>query len=131
MIVVDTSVALKWFVPEPGSDRAAELIGQNLFAPNFLRIECANAFRKKIVRNEESVENAVAALEALPRFLTLEPDDALIDRAFQIALELLHPVYDCLFLALAERRNAPLATADEKLVARCRGTPFAARFHPW
>jgi predicted nucleic acid-binding protein len=41
----------------------------------------------------------------------------LLDRALQIALDLKHPVYDFVYLALAERSKIPLVTADRRLVS--------------
>ncbi|MBX9826741.1 MAG: type II toxin-antitoxin system VapC family toxin [Xanthobacteraceae bacterium] len=52
------------------------------------------------------------------------------DRALAIGIELRHPVYDCFYLALAEQRHCQLATADERLIARCAGTPFAKLIKP-
>ena len=48
-------------------------------------------------------------------------------RAVAIARELDHPVYDCFYLALSEALDAPLITADGRLLARLAGTPFAGR----
>jgi predicted nucleic acid-binding protein len=39
----------------------------------------------------------------------------LIKLAARLAAELAHPVYDCLYLALAASRGASLASADERL----------------
>jgi len=39
----------------------------------------------------------------------------LLSRATNLAIEIGHPVYDCLYLALAVETNAPLATADRRL----------------
>jgi len=39
----------------------------------------------------------------------------LVRPAARLAVELGHPVYDCLYLALAASHSAPLATADERL----------------
>ena len=44
--------------------------------------------------------------------------------ALAIAIELRHPVYQCFYLALAERNTSPLVTADEQLIRRCADTPF-------
>ena len=131
MIVVDTSVVFKWFVPEPDSDAAAALIGQDMIAPALLLLECGNAFWKKIRQDEETVENAATALASLPRFVTIEPDEPIAQTAFALAVQLQHPIYDCMFLALAERRNVALATADLKLMERCAGTRFEERLHDW
>ena len=48
-------------------------------------------------------------------------------RALAIARELDHPVHDCFYLALSEALDAPLVTADGRLLARVAGTPSAAR----
>ena len=43
------------------------------------------------------------------------PSAALLPSAARPAVELGHPVYDCLYLALAAAHAAPIATADERL----------------
>ena len=43
MIVVDSSVALKWVLDEPESDAATALKGKELIAPGFWLAEAANA----------------------------------------------------------------------------------------
>ena len=48
-------------------------------------------------------------------------------RAVAIARELDHPVYDCFYLAVSEALDAPLVTADGRLLARVAGTPFSRR----
>ena len=40
---------------------------------------------------------------------------SLFTRAAVVSLDLEHPIYDCIYLALAERKGWPLATADQKL----------------
>jgi predicted nucleic acid-binding protein len=42
-------------------------------------------------------------------------------RAVAIAGQLDHPVYDCLYLALAEQEQPIFVTADMQLVAKVRG----------
>jgi predicted nucleic acid-binding protein len=44
----------------------------------------------------------------------------LLTPALELSLELRHPVYDCLYLALAQRRGVPLVTADERLISALR-----------
>jgi predicted nucleic acid-binding protein len=41
-LVIDASVAVKWVVPEPESDRAEALLDHPLVGPDLLFAECAN-----------------------------------------------------------------------------------------
>ena len=47
-----------------------------------------------------------------------------MEAATRIAIELDHPAYDCVYLALARRRGAPLVTSDQKLVTRLARTRY-------
>ena len=60
-------------------------------------------------------------------FSQLVPLRQLAPRAAALAHQLDHPVYDCFYLALSERRDVPLVTADRRLIAKVAGTPFAVR----
>ena len=42
-----------------------------------------------------------------------------------LALKLRHPVYDCLYVALAERQDAPLVTDDARLLERLTGAKWS------
>lgn len=57
----------------------------------------------------------------------LEASSSFIVDGFRASVELRHPVYDCLYLALAAALDASLVTADRRLVAAVRGTPWEAR----
>lgn len=48
MIVVDASVAVKWFIPTADSDQAIALLrsGQKLIAPELIRVEVAAALTR-------------------------------------------------------------------------------------
>lgn len=131
MIVLDSSVAFKWMVAEDRSDAAAALLIEDLIAPDLIMVECANALWKKIRRNEQDEANAVEGLSLLERSISFQPMLPLARGAFAIACELLHPVYDCYYLALAIERGLKLATADKRLMARCAGTRFDDIFHAW
>ena len=48
----------------------------------------------------------------------LIPSVDLAGHALAIAREAGHPAYDCFYIALAERSDAHLVTADRRLVAR-------------
>ena len=49
---------------------------------------------------------------------TIIPSAELIGRAVDLARRLFHPLYDCLFLALAERCDTVLVFADQEFVGR-------------
>jgi predicted nucleic acid-binding protein len=44
----------------------------------------------------------------------------LLARAMEVARLLKHPVYDCVYLALAERERATVVTADARLLQQAR-----------
>lgn len=117
-IVIDASVAVQWFVPEPGSADATRLLHTDspFLAPDFMPVEATNAWWKKCRRGEMSssqVERALARLLALG--LELVPSAALLTRATSVALDLDHAVYDCVYLVLATQHGATLATSDGRL----------------
>jgi predicted nucleic acid-binding protein len=73
---------------------------------------------KAVRRGETTHDNVLVALEAaLLTFHELIPDAELYGRALEIAIELNHPIYDCFYLALAERERCAMVTADKRLLA--------------
>ena len=132
-LVVDASVALKWFVSEDGSDLAVELLnsGEPLIAPDLVLAEVCNAAWKSLRRREiDRAQFDEVATDLTQVFQLLVPLDRLIRPAAALARELDHPVYDCFYLALAEAENVPLVTADRRLVAALGTTPLASRVRP-
>ena len=129
-LVVDSSVALKWYVEEPESDRAAALIGGDLFAPDLILAEIANALWKKVQRGEIETAQSELVLPLLRSTVRLRSSSPLADAALEAALELCHPVYDCFFLVLARELDAQLVTADARLLGACRDTRFASLVQP-
>jgi len=126
--VVDASVACKWFFEEALSDRALALATAQptLIAPDLIVAECTNVAWRKVRNEQVSIEHAEAAIKTLPTwFEHLIPSAELHRPAFRIAHQLNHPVYDCLYIALAAQCAIPLITADAALVKRLRGTPWA------
>lgn len=123
--IIDTSVAIKWAVEEEGSDRAAQFIGGEVVAPDLLRSELGNALWKKVLRQEIGALQAAAAFAAIEGSLAFVSTERLAGRALEIALSIRHPVYACVYLALAEATDMQILTADRKLIVSCRPTPFA------
>jgi predicted nucleic acid-binding protein len=128
MPVVDASVAFKWVVREEGSEAARALVaaGEPLIAPELVLVEVANAAWKGARRGLVAPGQLAVVAERLPDWLDrIHPVRPLLPRAVAIARDLDHPVYDCVYLALAEREAAALVTADLRLLARAAGSPWA------
>jgi predicted nucleic acid-binding protein len=92
-------------------------------APELARVEVASALIRKGIRQEltgADVENTLSAwFRALADgqiFLTRNADD--VEAAAKLALELPHPLPDCLYLAAAERLGVALITADQAFARR-------------
>lgn len=125
MLVIDTSVALKWSVPEAGSDEALGLISRALIAPDLLQAELGNALAKKVRRREISPVHAREAFSGVTDYISLLPSPAFADAAFHLSLTLSHAIYDCYFLALAEAYGAFLVTADTRFADKVRRSQLA------
>lgn len=125
--VIDSSVAVKWYAVEPDSFIARRLLARSIVAPDLIRTEVANSLRKKIRAGEMRVEQALQALPHLARSVRLLPTEPFAEMALELALELGHPVYDCVFLEIARTLDFPFVTADMKLWKRTRNTSFGDR----
>jgi predicted nucleic acid-binding protein len=122
LAVIDASVAVKWYVREAGSESALRLLAPEAFellAPDLS--EVANALLRQEREGQLSAEALDAALADLRRTRPrLVPASEVMDRAAILARALPHPIYDCLYLALADATDALLVTADGEFVSRCR-----------
>lgn len=127
-LVVDASVAFKWFVNEPDSTVAIATRGsdRDLIAPELVVSEVCNSAWKSFRRGQlTAVQCEIIATSIAPAFAHLIGHASLAQRAMAIATDLSHPVYGCLYLALAERERTVVVTADGRLVGRVQGTPYA------
>jgi predicted nucleic acid-binding protein len=125
-IVCDASVLFKTLVVEADSDRAEALVDRfGLIVPDILYGEIGNALWTRVRRGEISVVRAqsLVSLLGLSAF-DVRPVQPFIPRALRIAATLDHPIYDCIYLALAESLNLPLVTADARFLRALRRHPF-------
>lgn len=130
--VVDASVAAKWFLEEDGSETALSLVGRaELLAPELVVPEVANLLWKAVRLGKLELADARRSLAALPAYFDeCVGSEGLAWRAFDLAITLGHPVYDCFYLALAQTRGLPLVTADARLSSRLAGGPWAGLVQP-
>jgi predicted nucleic acid-binding protein len=134
MIIVDASVAVKWFLPESGADEAQRLLQstEKLIAPSLIRLEVLAAFTRKVRLQELAVDDARGACELWSKALatgalTLIPDERHLPRAIELAFEIRHPLQDCLYLAVAKDNSGTLFTADPKFAERASGNYASVR----
>jgi len=116
-VVVDVSVALKWVFDEPESEAAVALRAEDLVAPALWLAEAANALWRRSRIGDITPDEASSLLFELQNApvvsLAMEPH---LDRALKLATEIGHPVYDCVYLALAEQHDTHVVTADRRFV---------------
>ena len=128
-LVIDASVTVKWVINEQRSAEASALRDDDdLVAPSLIAVKIGSALWKAVRRGAIPRRDALAALRAsLLPFANLVADNVLHARALTLAIDVGHPVPDCLYLALAEQQNAPLATADETMMAAARRAKIKVR----
>jgi predicted nucleic acid-binding protein len=121
VIIVDASLAAKWFLWESDSLQALDFLqAHELAAPELIFIEVASA----IVRRA-NIDKALraAALQALEKWTVAWTDHAVknvrvtqrrLFTASRLALDLGTPLKDCIYLAVAMENGSDLATCDAK-----------------
>ena len=133
MPVVDASVVVDWVAPGAHSElpavrTLARLADQRaeLVAPRLLMEEVSNALLTGVRRRRWSgaaADTARSLLRQLPVRLVDEPRD--LERAWDLARRYdNHPIYDLVYVALAERRKMQLITADSGLRQRLVGVDW-------
>ena len=87
-------------------------------------MEAASAFSRKVRDSELLLIHAERHLDDLPKFFAqLVPSASLVRSALFLSHRLRHPIYDCLYLALAQREDTRMVTADVEFanVAHAKG----------
>ncbi len=116
-LVVDASVAIKWFLPEIHSDEARLILESKweIWAPDYIWAEFGSALRKKIRLEEVTVEEAEGILKDFMRFpIQTHGSKLLLNSAWGLTKISGATIYDSLYLALANSRECSLVTADNK-----------------
>ena len=126
-LIIDASVAIKWFIPEDGSIAALRFLNgkRELIAPDLIRPEVGNIIWKLHSRH---LLNADEASQIIDDFLSLpieiHDSESLMASAFEIAIETDRTVYDSLYLALAIKTHGIMVTADERFANALKNTDF-------
>jgi predicted nucleic acid-binding protein len=122
-VIPDSNVALKWVLAEPDSPQTKQLRADfqkaihDLLAPDVFPVEIAHALTRAERQGRITAGQAgILWADIMCTPPRLEPSGPLLPRAIQISSAARVGVYDCLYVALAEREGCGLVTADDKLV---------------
>jgi predicted nucleic acid-binding protein len=136
-IVLDASVAAKWFLPaedEPLAPEARHLFSRfsaeevDFRVPDIFWAEIGSILWKAIRQGRCTKSTAQSALRFLADLeLPAVPSLDLLELGFEIALTFGRSVYDGLYVSLAVASKATLVTADERLV-NALGSRFPVRW---
>jgi len=128
-MIIDASVAFKLVVDEPGSEAAIDWIGRaELIAPTLVHAEVGNGLWKRVMKREIADDGEITArLADLARYIRTIDETPLMPVALRLAIDLNHPIYDCVYLAMAESMDDQLLTADRRFLLAIASTPHAAR----
>lgn len=121
--VLDSSVAFKWVVAEALTDRAQKLRDEfrrglhELIAPDIFPIEVAHSLTR--AERQSRISPSQASILLADVLLTgpkLHPYLPLLSHAVALSSQARIGVYDCLYVALAQRERCEFLTADDRLI---------------
>ena len=117
-IVLDASAVVRIIEGAEAASPFQEAVLQAdlVLAPELMLTEVANALWRLQRAGQLEVDGLQRRLSRAVELVdVIEPDRHLQAEALALACHLDHPVYDCLYLALARREAAVLVTADQRL----------------
>jgi predicted nucleic acid-binding protein len=119
---LDSSVGFKWAVIEPHTPQARALRNAHantvhqLIAPDVFPVEVGHALTRAERQDRITPSQAAVWQDVMRAAPLLEPYLPLMPRAIDLSSQMRIGVYDCLYVALAEREGCELVTADDRLV---------------
>lgn len=121
ILVVDASAAYDLLTEGRSAHR---IVGaEELISPDLIVAELLNA-RWKVVRSRQAAPPLDIVLEFFDRLHIVSSLRYAADAA-RLAERLDHPVYDCLYVAAAQREHAKLLTVDLRLSRKLRSGKLA------
>lgn len=125
--ILDTSVAVKWFVADEIDTTRALILRDQLLnneckitIPDLLVYELANALRYNPYFTRDDTLAAVNSI-FLMGLIIKQINGLITTKAIDLAHKLEITVYDSYFLAMSEAEKADLITADEKFYKQAEG----------
>lgn len=126
--VIDASFAIKWFLPEDGSENARRFFNglDNFVVPDLFLIEIDNILSKKVRRKELDIpgaEEIFSIIRNLP-FISV-PYEKLSKEVFFISTRFPVTQYDACYLALAVEYDGRFYTADKRFLRGVENTAYS------
>lgn len=128
-LVLDTSVVVKWFLPEKLREQAVSiglrmLQGKlGIICPDIMLLELANALKYSGRMSPVHISKSIRLITTLGlRMISFHYE--LLKMSIAIAGRYDIAIYDAYFLSLAEASDSPLVTADSNLIKKCKGHPL-------
>ncbi len=129
-LVIDANIAAKWYLPEADSEVAEKLFadGVEFHAPRFLATEFANIYWKHSVAGRTSMESWRVASQQMKKSIPFWHSDVqLHQQALQLAIAHTHPIFNCIYLALAIQIDGAVVTADKQFCKQFAETEYGVR----
>jgi predicted nucleic acid-binding protein len=124
-LVVDASVALKWFVDEISTEKALKIrdhLKEEVIpiVPSLFFYEIANVLRYKPEFGSNDVKNIIQTL--IDFQFRIEPfEQKLANLTIDLAYQYGITIYDASYIAIGKRSQVDFITADEKLFSKLNG----------
>lgn len=133
--VLDSSVALKWVLPEVDSGKAIRLRDEykvakhELIAPDIFTPEVANGLASAERQARIKAGEAGSLLFDIVRHTPVIHSSVVhLVRAIEVSVATRQAVYDCIYLALAEAEQCDMVSADDAFVRKLKPQfPFLIR----
>lgn len=132
MVIIDTSVAYKFFDPqEDGYDVALSILkghlngNQTVIIPDLLLYEIANAWATKTKAEPSKIKDSLSDFKEY-RFTVEQVNLDLIADAIELSIKYRVSVYDACYAVLAQRKKCNLITADDKFADKMN-LPFVKK----
>lgn len=124
MVIVDASVAFKWFSQnEENSDQALKILSSHqnkqniILVPDLLFYELANAWATKTTLTVKGIKTFLKDLQNIN--LKIESVNfKMLNQAVILSKKYKISLYDAVYIALAKQKKCILITADQKLVSK-------------
>jgi predicted nucleic acid-binding protein len=127
-LVIDASVAIKWFIWEEGTEEAQQLLGKltSFYVPDIFLLEIDAILTRKVRKRKLETPDAFQKRKVFRQMpYKLIAYNQVAEFAFHLATEFPVTLYDATYLATAMDYEAIFYTADKRLANGMSDTPFS------